>query len=254
MTLRFDTALLTDTGRVRPLNEDALGVDPAARLFVLADGLGGYNAGEIASAMAVSSILVRLGNYQAGAERDGAAFDANRALFEAITSINADIYNAAANSTAYAGMATTLVVAWLIERRLWVAHAGDSRLYRLRGDRLEQITRDHSFSQELFDAGMVSAEEARALPAKNLVTRALGADAELEPEIHAYDALPGDLLLLCSDGLSEMIGHYEIAALLATARDDIHGAARRLVNMANEAGGRDNVSVLIVRLAADDVV
>ncbi|MEF9944559.1 MAG: Stp1/IreP family PP2C-type Ser/Thr phosphatase [Burkholderiaceae bacterium] len=252
MTLQFEAALLSDTGQVRPLNEDAIGMDPAARLFVLADGLGGYKAGEIASAMAVSSILARLGQWRSVDLCEDAAFDAEAALREAIVGINADIHNAAANSTAYAGMATTLVVAWLLGRRRWVAHAGDSRLYRLRSERLQQITRDHSFNQELLDAGMVTEAEARQLPAKNLVTRALGADAELEPEIHAYDAAPGDLLLLCSDGLSEMIGKDEIAAWLATAHDDIQGAARRLVAMANQAGGCDNVSVLIVRLMASD--
>lgn len=248
MTLQFEAALLTDKGRVRALNEDALGMDPQAALFVLADGLGGYNAGEIASAMAVSSVLARVGSGRAAAATDQ---DVERLLHDTATGINADIYNAAANSTAYAGMATTLVVAWLIGARLWVAHAGDSRLYRLRAGKLEQITRDHSFSQELLDAGMVSAEEARLLPAKNLVTRALGADAELTPEIHAHDAAAGDLLMLCSDGLSEMISSYEIAALLATAQQDLPGAARRLVAMANEAGGRDNISVLVVRLAAN---
>lgn len=252
MTLRFDAALLTDKGRVRPLNEDALGMDPAAGLFVLADGLGGYNAGEIASAMAVSSVLGRVGAGRAAAERAGGPLDAEQLLHETFTGINADIYNAAANSTAYAGMATTLVVAWLIGPHLWVAHAGDSRLYRLRAGQLEQITRDHSFSQELLDAGMVSAEEARLLPAKNLVTRALGADADIEPEIHVHQAAVGDLLLLCSDGLSEMIGHHEIAALLATAQQDPPAAARRLVAMANEAGGRDNISVLVVRLAVGE--
>jgi protein phosphatase len=248
----YATALLTDTGRIRPFNEDAIGQDPAAGLWVLADGLGGYNAGEVASAMAVSSLLARLPGLHADAAGRGGDFDPETALHDTIVDINADIFNAAANSSAYSGMATTLVVAWLLGEDLWVAHAGDSRLYRLRDDRLEQVTRDHSFSQELLDAGMVSEDEARALPAKNLVTRALGADADLEPEIHCHRPAVGDLYLLCSDGLSEMIGASEIGGLLAAGRRDPALAARRLVDMANEAGGRDNVSVIVISLAAPE--
>jgi protein phosphatase len=248
MPYAYDLALLTDTGRVRPFNEDAIGHDPASGLFILADGLGGYNAGEVASAMAVSSLLARLPAQRAQALEQGGDFDPEAALHDAIVHINADIFNAAAHSNAYSGMATTLVAAWLLGEELWVAHAGDSRLYRLRGDLLEQITRDHSFSQELLDAGMVSEEEARNLPAKNLVTRALGAEADLEPEIHCHRPAVGDLYLLCSDGLSEMIGASEIGGLLAAGRRDPALAARRLVAMANEAGGRDNVSVIVIRL------
>ena len=244
------TALLTDTGRIRPFNEDAIGHDPASGLFILADGLGGYNAGEVASAMAVSSLLARLPAQRADALEQGQDFDPEAALHDAIVDINADIFNAAAHSSAYSGMATTLVAAWLLGEDLWVAHAGDSRLYRLRGDLLEQVTRDHSFSQELLDAGMVNEDEARSLPAKNLVTRALGADADLDPEIHCHRPAVGDLYLLCSDGLSEMIGASEIGGLLAAGRHDPALAARRLVDMANEAGGRDNVSVIVLHLTA----
>lgn len=243
MNLNCEAALRTDTGRVRPLNEDAIGMEPSARLYVLADGLGGYNAGEIASAMAVSSVLTRLVDRQAEA---GDWLDARVALRETIGGVNADIYNAAANSSAYSGMATTLVLAWLVDGRLWVAHAGDSRLYRWRAGKLVQLTRDHSFSQELLDAGMVSEEEARQLPAKNLVTRALGADAELEPEIACHDWVTDDVLLLCSDGLSEMLSHAEIEAIVG-ADESLDSRAQRLVALANEAGGRDNVSVILVR-------
>jgi protein phosphatase len=166
--------------------------------------------------------------------------------------MNTAIFRAALNSSAYEGMATTVVIAWFLGGRLWVAHAGDSRLYRLREGRLDQITRDHSFSQELVDAGMVSAEEARVLPAKNLVTKALGATPELEPEVHDYDVQPGDIVLMCSDGLTEMVSHLEIGSLIVGCGCDVVESARRLIDLANEAGGRDNTSVILVRVAGPE--
>ncbi|MCS6944847.1 MAG: Stp1/IreP family PP2C-type Ser/Thr phosphatase [Sutterellaceae bacterium] len=239
-------ALKTDPGQVRPLNEDAVGADPDAGLFILADGLGGYNAGEVASTMAVSALLADLPADFLAAHQAAQPFDPARTLRERLTALNGAIFRAALNSAAFEGMATTIVVAWFLGDRLWVAHAGDSRLYRLRAGQLEQLTRDHSFSQELLDAGMVTAEEARVLPAKNLVTRALGASAELDPEVHEHSLESGDLILLCSDGLTEMIDTPEIGSVLSATADDVHEAAQRLVKRANEAGGRDNVSVVVV--------
>lgn len=248
MNHALDFALRTHAGLVRPLNEDALGADPDAGLFILADGLGGYNAGEIASTMAVSTLLTELTAARDKARADNAPFDPRAALRESMVGMNATIFRAALNSTAFEGMATTVVIAWLFDGKLWAAHAGDSRLYRFRGGELEQLTRDHSFSQELLDAGMVTEEEARLLPAKNLVTRALGASPDVEPEIHDYDVRAGDLLVLCSDGLTEMVTHYEIGGLISACAPDVDEAARRLVDMANEAGGRDNVSVIVVNV------
>jgi protein phosphatase len=244
----IDFSLLTHPGRVRPLNEDAIGADPALGLFILADGLGGYNAGEIASTMAVSSLLAELTAAHEQARANGDLFDPARVLRDTLVVMNANIFRAALNSTAFEGMATTVVVAWLLGDTLWVAHTGDSRLYRYRNGQLEQLTRDHSFSQELLDAGMVTEEEARLLPAKNLVTRALGASPDIEPEVNPFDAVPGDLLLLCSDGLTEMVTHYEISGLMSASAAGLEDVARRLVDMANEAGGRDNVSVVLVRV------
>jgi protein phosphatase len=246
MNYALDFALKTHAGQVRPLNEDALGADPDVGLFILADGLGGYNAGEIASTMTVSALLAGLAAQLAEARDAGRAFDPPNVLRETLVEMNTTIFRAALNSSAFEGMATTVVLAWLLGGRLWAAHAGDSRLYRYRKGVLEQLTRDHSFSQELLDAGMVTAEEARLLPAKNLVTRALGASPDVEPEVHDYDVQEGDLLLLCSDGLTEMVSHYEISGLIAACGTDVREAARRLIDMANEAGGRDNVSVILV--------
>ena len=191
MTVALDFALKTHPGLVRPLNEDALGADPSCGLFALADGLGGYNAGEVASVMAISSVLERLSSALADSRASDVVFTPDDAIYDTVNEINANIYNAALNSAAFEGMATTLVIAWFLGERLWVAHTGDSRLYRYRDDQLEQLTRDHSFSQELLDAGMVTEEEARILPAKNLVTRALGASPEIEPEVQDLDVHAG---------------------------------------------------------------
>src|SRR5512139_2705528 len=246
----LDYALVSHPGQLRPLNEDAIGARPDLGLFVLCDGLGGYNAGEIAATMAVSSLLSTLADDYRQAQSGETPFDPRKVLAERMIEMNDVIARAAADSAAFEGMATTIVIAWILGDRLWVAHAGDSRLYRFRAGVLEALTRDHSFSQELLDAGMVTEEEARLLPAKNLVTRALGAAADIEPEIRDVDVEIGDLLMLCSDGLTEMVGTYEIAGLLSIGEDDVHESARRLVDLANEAGGRDNISVIVIEVLA----
>jgi protein phosphatase len=201
--------------------------------------------------MAISAVLDRLSAALAASKDGEVPFAPDEAIYDTVGEINATIYNAALNSAAFEGMATTLVIAWFLGTRLWIAHTGDSRLYRFRNGHLEQLTRDHSFSQELLDAGMVTEEEARLLPAKNLVTRALGAAADIEPEIHDVDVQDGDFLLLCSDGLTEMVGTYEIAGLLSIGEDDTHETARRLIDLANESGGRDNISVVLIRVVAE---
>lgn len=248
MTLPIEFALSSHPGLVRPLNEDAAGIDPELGLTVLADGLGGYNAGEVASTMAVSSLLVQLADDLAAARAAGVELDVARTLSQRLVEMNANIFRAATNSSAYEGMATTVVVAWLLDGRLWLAHTGDSRAYRFRDGVLVQLTRDHSFSQELLDAGMVTEEEARLLPAKNLVTRALGAAADVEPEVREHPLQPGDWMILCSDGLTEMVSHAEIGAALFAVLPDSQRAAQRLVDLANAAGGRDNTTVLLMRL------
>jgi protein phosphatase len=202
--------------------------------------------------MTVSMLLTDLGAQLARANGSADLFDPTEALRSALVAMNSAIFRAALNSAAYEGMATTVVIAWFLGGRLWVAHAGDSRLYRMRHGVLEQVTRDHSFSQELVDAGMVSAEEARVLPAKNLVTKALGASPDLEPEVHDYDVQPGDIVLMCSDGLTEMVSPLEIGGLITGCGGDVVESARRLIDLANEAGGRDNTSVILVRVAAPD--
>ena len=161
---------------------------------------------------------------------------------------NAAIYQAAQSQPQCAGMGTTLVAALFHDNRIVVAHVGDSRLYRLRSELFEQVTRDHSLLQEQLDSGMITQEEAKASHNKNLVTRALGVDHAVDVEVHDYAVEPGDLYVLCSDGLNDMVEDDEIALTLAMMGVNLPLAAQQLVQMANDNGGRDNVSVILVRV------
>lgn len=247
MAFAFDFAGRTDPGRMREINEDAFGADPDAHLFVVADGLGGYNAGEVASALAVSALLADLPGEYAAARQAGAEADPAVLLRAAIERVNRDIRRASLNSVSYQGMATTLVLAWAIDEALWLAHAGDSRAYRLRDGELTALTRDHSFMQELLDAGMLDEQEARQMPARNLVTRALGVDLAVEADIRTEDLRAGDVLLLCSDGLTRELEPEQIAATLI-AGSSAAAAVEELIEMANAAGGADNTTVVVVRV------
>jgi protein phosphatase len=169
-------------------------------------------------------------------------------LQEEIEHANAAIYHAAQNQPQFAGMGTTLVAAIFYESAVTVAHIGDSRLYRLRGEDFEQVTRDHSLLQEQIESGMITLEQARYSQNKNLVTRALGVDPRVDAEIRDYETLPGDIYLLCSDGLNDMVEDRDIAMALQSLSADLDLCTRRLIQMANDSGGRDNVSVVLVRV------
>jgi protein phosphatase len=245
-------ACSTDPGMVRSHNEDSLAIEPGIGLAVLADGMGGYNAGEVASGIAVA--LIREEVRKALADSDPSRAEASptlraeRVLREQAAKANASIFKSAQDQPQYAGMGTTLVTVLFANNQVTVAHIGDSRLYRLRGDSFEQVTRDHSLLQEQIDSGMISKEDARHSMNKNLVTRALGVDPEVETEIHSYEVLPGDIYLLCSDGLSDMIPEPEIHSTLDTLKANLQLAADQLVQTANDYGGRDNVSVVLVQV------
>lgn len=243
----------TDAGMVRSHNEDAVLTNPALGLAVIADGMGGYNAGEVASSMATTVLgteleksFTRLAPYMQDA--DG-KLHAHTAFEAEIARANTSIYQAAQSQPQYAGMGTTLVAALFYDNSLTVAHIGDSRLYRYRGEQLQAVTRDHSLLQEQIDSGMITPEEARHSQNRNLVTRALGVDPVVEPEIRDYDTLPGDIYLLCSDGLNDMVEDDEIALTFQTLMPNLDLAANQLIQMANDNGGRDNVSVVLVRVA-----
>jgi serine/threonine protein phosphatase PrpC len=256
LTGSLEMAMSSDPGVIRAHNEDAVFADPGLGVAILADGMGGYNAGEVASGMATTRLACDLGRVIAtGGGRDGKgfrdAFEVEQHIVNEVEAANFSIFNAAQSEPRYAGMGTTLVLAWFYDNRMSVAHVGDSRLYRLRGERFEQLTRDHSLLQEQLDNGMITPEEARFSEHKNLVTRALGVDAMVEVEINDYDLAAGDIVLLCSDGLNDMIDDPEIALALRTLGGNLQLAADHLVQMANDHGGRDNISVILVKVLGD---
>lgn len=245
----LEIATATHPGMVRSHNEDSIATDAEMGLAVLADGMGGYNAGEVASGIAVALIPAEMKKALAGAAPHALnGKEMERLLSEHAAQANSTIYQAAQSQPQYSGMGTTLVIALWHDNHLSVGHIGDSRLYRLRGDALEQITRDHSLLQEQIDSGMLSKEQARYAPNKNLVTRAVGIDPEVEAEVHTYAVQPGDIYLLCSDGLPDMVTDEEIQLTLSSLQANLPLAAEQLVQQANDNGGRDNVSVILVRV------
>ena len=243
----------TDSGMVRSHNEDSIAADATSGFVILADGMGGYNAGEVASGIAAAMLGTSLKQVLDGVEPGSIEPESGETLAvnilrEQIAGANASIYQAAKSQPQYAGMGTTLVVGLFYDNRLSVAHIGDSRLYRLRQDEFKQVTRDHSLLQEQIDSGMITEEMARFSQNRNLVTRALGIDPEVEPEIHTYEVEVGDIYLLCSDGLSDMVEDDEIQLTLSSLQANLQLASQQLVQMANDNGGRDNVSVILVRI------
>ena len=249
----LEIASHTDPGMVRSHNEDSIASIVEKGLVVLADGMGGYNAGEVASGMATTVITTELRQLledKAPHEVDPQTGQkaALKMLQEQVTKSNTSIYQASQSQPQYAGMGTTLVVALFYDNKMMVAHIGDSRLYRMRGDEFSQVTKDHSLLQEQIDAGMLTKEQAKHSANKNLVTRALGIDPAVEAEIHEYDTQPGDIYLLCSDGLSDMVSDEDIGMALQALGANLNLAVQQLVQMANDNGGRDNVSVILIKI------
>lgn len=249
-------ALSTDPGLLRTHNEDAVFVDGRLGLAILADGMGGYNAGEVASGLATTRLAADLGRLIASSALQGhaAGHDAatiERHILNEVGAANFAIFHAAQSTPRYAGMGTTLVLAWLYDNRMSVAHVGDSRLYRLRGDDFALLTHDHSLIQEQVDSGQISPAAARHAAGRNLVTRALGVAPTVEVDVREFDVQVGDVILLCSDGLNDMVDDEDIALALRTLSGNLQLAADHLVHMANDHGGRDNVSVILIRVLTD---
>jgi protein phosphatase len=243
--MSFEFFAVTDRGRTRSNNEDSVVVDEQAGLAVLADGMGGYNAGEVASGMATAFIRSELGRWLMEAGEQTTDLDVRRAMDLCVDNTNRAIFNAANANPQYHGMGTTLVVAAFRPHRLLLGHIGDSRCYRWRAGRLTQLTRDHSLLQEQIDAGLLTPEQAAVSGHKNLVTRAVGVEDIVLLETHLHAVEPEDLYLMCSDGLSDMLTDAEIATALET-QGSLSEAAHALVTAANEAGGRDNIAVILI--------
>jgi len=238
---------------VRSHNEDSIAADPEIGLAVLADGMGGYNAGEVASGIAVELIRTEVKKTLTGSKPEAlnGQNSAESLIAEHAERANSAIYQAAQSQPQYSGMGTTLVVALWHDNKMSVGHIGDSRLYRLRENTFEQVTRDHSLLQEQIDSGMITKEQARTSQNKNLVTRAVGIDPQVEAEVHTYPVQPGDIYLMCSDGLSDMVNDDDIQLTLSSLQTNLPLAAQQLVQQANDNGGRDNVSVILVRVTKD---
>ena len=252
----LEIVVRTDPGLVRGHNEDAVFANPNLGFAILADGMGGYNAGEVASGMATMVLAAEL-EAALGARppyevdrATGLAYG-HRCVADKVALTNSAIYNAAQSQPQYAGMGTTLVTALFYDNRVTVAHLGDSRLYRLRGESFVAITRDHSLLQEQIDSGLISPDEARFAQNKNLVLRALGVELSVDVEIHDYSVLAGDIYLLCSDGLNDMVDDDDIQTVLQARAAHLDLAASALIQAANDNGGRDNVSVILVKILRD---
>ena len=250
---KINFAELSDTGRVRDHNEDAIRSDPDIGLMVLADGMGGYNAGEVASGIAVQIVTDMAIE---GAERQGRDdIDSHSGLMrqsivlrDAVYRANKIIFQTAKSQTHCEGMGTTIVACMFFDNKISVAHVGDSRAYRLRDGDLVQLTLDHSLLQELVDRGFYSAEEAQRSTNRNYVTRALGVEPTVEVEVHEHDVLPQDIYLLCSDGLPDMVEDEDIHLTISTFNASLDVVGQQLVELANDHGGRDNVSVMLAQV------
>lgn len=247
--MKCDFFSLSDRGLVRPNNEDAVRVEPELGLAVLADGMGGYNAGEIASAMSIEQVVQTVRPALAGGTLPPAR-NTRHWLQAGIEAANRAVYQASQGNAAWRGMGTTLVVAAFQGHRLTVGHIGDSRVYRFRQGQLVLLTRDHSLLQEQIDAGVVAPEMARNVQYKNLVTRAIGVAPEVAADIAEHTIEAGDTYLICSDGLNDMLTDAHMAHVLRREKS-LATAGAVLLREANAAGGRDNVSLVLVQCSPD---
>jgi len=238
--VRYTAAALSDRGRKRPTNEDSFGFSVEHGVFVVCDGMGGAAAGEIASSLAVDEILSHL----AKTREPGVSL--SDLAEKAVCAANEAIYARAERNQRLHGMGTTLVALLVEERRAWVFNVGDSRCYRLRGDRLEQITLDHSLVEEQVRMGRITEAEALRSPLRNVITRALGTQNCVTPDSFELEAEPGDIFLLCSDGLTRELSDPAVESILK-ANTALEDRCTRLIEAAKKAGGHDNITCVLVQ-------
>ena len=247
-SIKIDAFGLTDVGLVREHNEDSIDWDTERGMFILADGMGGHNAGEVASALAIESIKHALYDVLTPEIISSEIVDYNDAMYEAITYANTEIFEQALENTEYAGMGTTLVMSLIQNDKALIANVGDSRMYVNNAGKITQLTTDHSLVQEMVDNGYLSEEEAYSAVSRNLITRALGISEEVDIDLIEHEIQPGDVFLLCSDGLSDLVPDEEISAILNKHAGSLNEAATELVATANARGGKDNISVILMTM------
>jgi PPM family protein phosphatase len=255
--LHIESGARSDVGRVRKNNEDSFRTEPSIELFILSDGMGGQASGEVASAMAVETVAEHCmaatkENGEppfCGEPTPGLSERTNR-LASAIRLANRKIFEAGANDPARKGMGATIVACWITDRRLSLAHVGDSRAYLLRSGSFEQLTADHSLVADLVRGGILTPQQAEVSEQQSILTRALGTRPDVEVDADEQLLLAGDVLLVCSDGLSRTVTNPEIASTLETHRDP-QKAADRLIELANENGGEDNVTAIVMRVTPE---
>ncbi len=250
-TVKVVIAGCTDTGMRRQLNEDHIGFDQELGIAVLADGMGGHQSGEIASHMAVKSVLDTLRKL---VNPDSSGAITGSQLLEQVSNTisysNTEIYETAETQDEHKGMGTTVVAALIQNEQIYAGHVGDSRLYLYREKALKRITKDHSLVQDLIDRGFYTEEEARKANVGHIVTRALGTKEEVEVDTVQHDLQAEDVFLLCSDGLSDMVDDWRIEEILNERGDDLESTAQVLIDTANRNGGKDNVSVILMHVSA----
>ncbi len=260
---KLEIHIATDVGKVRDHNEDFVSSDERLGIALLADGMGGLNAGEVASSMSVHFLMDELRAYRADGSvyeaelndqpqaeteaEDGLATEA-RVVKMAVERANSAVFHVSQTQPQCRGMGTTVVAMLFHDNKVSIAHIGDSRAYRFRDGELTQITKDHSFVQELLDKGLYTEEEARASDRKNVVTRALGIAPTVEVEVHEHEAQVGDLFLACSDGLTDLVEDPDIETTLKELGGDLRETASHLINVSNASGGKDNISVVLCRV------
>ena len=239
---------VTDTGSVRQFNEDNIAYDPDGGVMVLADGMGGHRAGEVASRMAAEIIIDRLRSSMAEFGSSGDQQLPQLAIKQSINHANGAVFEAAEANPAYHGMGTTLALGVFYDNRVTLAHVGDSRIYRLRKGSLELLTRDDSLLRDQIELGMISAADARGSHNRNLVTRALGIEKQVSAHVLEDGALPGDVFLLCSDGLNDLVEDADIELIVNALNSNLPLTAHHLVQFAKDNGGFDNVSVILAKV------
>lgn len=250
--IHLEVASATDAGAIRSFNEDSIAADSDLGLLVLADGMGGYKAGDVASSMAtglvMDSLKRMLSQMALSPVRSAKLSPESLAVKSTVEKTNLAIYKTAQTDNKYTGMGTTIVLILFHHGLATIAHVGDSRLYRLRQGRLELLTHDHSLLQEQVEMGLISSEDAKVSHNRNLVSRALGVEAEIKVDVSEHSVQPDDIYLLCSDGLNDMVDDPDIELAMSELRANLPLAASQLVQMANDNGGYDNVSVLIAKV------